>query len=90
MDYLRVFDYLSVAALAFMSYGILKQWHHVYKTKSAKDIVIQEVLIRFVVTAVLYVKIFLVGDFYLIVGQSILLFAIGVYFITLAFLKSQP
>ena len=86
---MAIFDYLSVLALAFMSYGVLKQWHHIYKTGSVKDIVTQEVLIRFIVTVVLFVKIWLVGDIYLILGQTIFLVAVTIYFITLIALKKK-
>jgi len=87
MDFMRFFDYASVAALAFMSYGILSQWYHVFKSGTARDIVIKEVLIRFAVTIVLLVKILLVGDLYLIIGQLILTVAITIYITTLLIVK---
>jgi len=87
MTILKLFDYLAIAALAFMSYGILQQWHHIFKNRSARDIVAQEVLIRFAVTLVLLVKIFLVGDVYLIIGQLILMAAISIYTFTLLYIK---
>ena len=86
---LSFFDYLSVLALAFMSYGIMRQWHHVYKTKSVKDIELQEVFIRFIITYVLLVKILLVGDIYLIIGQFILATVMLIYFATIFKLKRQ-
>ena len=87
MIYFKIFDYLTIAALGFMSYGVLKQWYHIYKTKSAKDIITQEVIIRFIVTLVLWIKILLVRDKYLIIGQTIFLTAIIIYTFTLIKVK---
>ena len=89
MPYLiKLFDYLSVAALIFMSYGVLKQWLYIYKSRSAKDIVTQEVVIRFIITAVLFIKIILIKDPYLIVGQAIFLISISIYAFTLLKIKN--
>ncbi|OHA89832.1 MAG: hypothetical protein A2741_02965 [Candidatus Zambryskibacteria bacterium RIFCSPHIGHO2_01_FULL_43_27] len=87
--YLAIFDWLSVLALIFMSIGIFKQWMHIQKTGSADDIVTQEVLTRFIITWILFVKIVLVGDIYLIIGQVVLGIAITMYFITLLHVKSR-
>lgn len=89
MSIIKTFDYLAVAALVFMSYGVLKQWYHIFKNRSARDIVGQEVLIRWVITLVLLVKIFLVGDIYLIIGQLVLMAAISVYALTLFHIKKD-
>jgi hypothetical protein len=87
MDVLRIFDYLSVAALVFMSYGIFRQWYRIHTTNSVHDIELQEVLIRCVITYILLIKMFLVGDIYLIIGQCIFAVAILIYFITVLKLK---
>ena len=89
MTLVKIFDYLSVAALGFMSYGILRQWWHVYKTKSVRDIVATEVVIRCIITLVLLVKLFLVGDAYLIIGQILLAIVILIYTVTLLILKNN-
>ena len=88
-SYLAIFDWLSILALIFMSMGIFKQWMHIQKTGSADDIVTQEVLTRFIITWILFVKIVLVGDIYLIIGQVVLGIAITMYFITLLHVKSR-
>ncbi len=84
---MKIFDYLAVASLAFMSYGILTQWWQIKKSNSVKNISGQEVAIRFLVTLILLVKILLVGDAYLIVGQVLLSLAVAIYFITLIKIK---
>ncbi|MBX4211222.1 MAG: hypothetical protein KW806_00255 [Candidatus Yanofskybacteria bacterium] len=87
MNYTHILNYLSLTALVFMSFGILRQWRHVAHSQSAKDIVFSEVAIRFGLTAILWIKIYLLHDKYLIVGQSALLFALTVYIVTLARIK---
>lgn len=86
---IKIFDYLAVAALAFMSYGVLKQWHHIFKNKSAQDIITQEVFIRWIITFVLLIKILFVGDTYLIIGQLIFTVAISIYALTLFYIKNK-
>lgn len=87
MSYAIVFNYLTVTALAVMSFGILEQWWRTYKTRSAEDIVSTEVIIRFMVTLILFIKLWLVGDVFLIIGQTILLSAITLYAATLLYYK---
>ncbi len=84
-----MFDYLSVGTLAFLSYGVLAQWWHIYITKSAKDIVLREVIIRLAATFILWIKMLLVQDIYLIIGQSIFLVAVTIYTVTLVKIKSK-
>ena len=84
---IHAFDYIAVLCLGFMSFGILKQWWHIYRTGSAEGIVTTEVVIRFIVTFLLLVKIILVGDPYLIAGQLLLAGAISVYLFTLLPIK---
>jgi len=88
-SYLAIFDWLSVLALVFMGFGVLKQWRHIYKTRSVKDIVTQEVFIRFIITWILSVKIILIGDIYLIVGQIIFGVTMTIYFFTLLIIKRK-
>ena len=85
--FLKIFDYLSLAVLVFLSYGVFVQWWHIYKTKSVKDIVTREVVIRFFATLILFIKLVLVGDPYLIIGQAVFLAIVTIYLITLARLK---
>ncbi len=87
MDLVSIVNILAIAALAFMSFGILKQWHLIRKTGVTSGISLTEVLIRFTVTYVLLVKILLVGDIYLIVGQIMLAAAITLYMITLVLVR---
>lgn len=87
MSILKIFDYLTITSLAFLSYGVLSQWHYIFKSKSIRDIAIQDVLIRWIATLVLLIKIIFVGDFYLIVGQSIFSLAISIYALTLLHIK---
>ena len=87
MSILKVFDYLTIASLAFLSYGVLAQWHYIFKNKSIRDIVVQDVLIRWIATLVLLIKIIFVGDLYLIIGQSIFSLAISIYALTLFYIK---
>ena len=86
---IKIFDYLSVAGLIFISYGTLLQWYHILKNKSAKDILTQDVMIRWIITLVLLVKVLFVGDIYLIIGQSIWSVAISIYALTLLYIKSS-
>ena len=87
MDYLKIFDYLSVITLAFLSYGVLSQWWYIYKSKSVKDILTKEVVIRFLATFILWIKMLLVKDIYLIMGQTIFLIAVLTYTLTLIKIK---
>ncbi|MEK7536885.1 MAG: hypothetical protein AAB584_00355 [Patescibacteria group bacterium] len=89
MTILKIFDYLTIASLAFLSYGVLSQWHYIFKSKSIRDIVVQDVLIRWIATLVLLIKIVFVGDLYLIIGQSIFSLAISTYALTLLYIKSR-
>jgi hypothetical protein len=84
---LHILDWLSVAALAFMSYGIVGQWLQIRKLSSIREINLREVAIRWTVTAILMVKLALVGDPYLIVGQLLLLSAVSLYIVTLLRIK---
>jgi hypothetical protein len=84
---LHIFDWLSVAALAFLSYGIVSQWLQIRKFSSIREINLREVVIRWTVTAILLVKLVLVGDLYLIIGQLLLLLAVSLYIVTLIRIK---
>lgn len=87
MNYLFIFDWLSLLALFVMSIGVLMQWRKIYKTRSVRDIETKEVFIRFSITLVLLIKIFLIGDVYLIAGQIALTISLSLYFFTLLYLK---
>jgi hypothetical protein len=87
-----LFNYLSVAGLAFMSFGVFSQWLLTRKKKTVGDISVTEVIIRGIVTAILYVKIVMVKDPYLIIGQTIFLFAVIVNSSTIIYynFKNKP
>jgi len=87
MNYLFIFDWLSLLALFAVSIGVLMQWRKIYITRSVHDIETKEVFIRFFITLILLVKIFLLKDVYLIIGQTALALSLTVYFLTLLHLK---
>lgn len=87
MSIIKIFDYLSVAGLAFISYGTLLQWYHIFKNKSARDILVQDVMIRWIITLVLLIKVVFIKDIYLIIGQSIWSITISGYALTLLYIK---
>jgi len=89
MDLIPIVNGLAIAALAFMSFGIFKQWHLVWTTRVTSGISLTEVSIRFTVTYILLVKILLVGDIYLIIGQILLAGAITLYLATLLLVRHR-
>ncbi|MEK7589167.1 MAG: hypothetical protein AAB479_00865 [Patescibacteria group bacterium] len=89
MHVTTVFNWLSIAALGFMSWGIIGQWLKIRHRTSIEEISLREVTIRWTVTVVLLVKIILVKDPYLIAGQLLLLAGISLYFGTLVIIKNR-
>ena len=89
MSIIKLFDYLSVLALALLSFGILEQWWNIRKTRAIHEIVFSEVVIRFVVSAILVVKLFFLKDAYLLIGQILFMVAVTIYLATLLIIKHK-
>ena len=84
-----IFGILSVVALGFLSFGVLKQWRLVSRTGSTANISTTEVTIRVVVTVILLIKILLTGDLYLSIGQSLLATVLVIYYIHFLHLRTK-
>ncbi len=74
-----VINYATIIAFIALSIGILLQIRKIFKRKSVKDISIAEVSIRLSATFLIWLKIIMTHDSYLLLGQSLVLFVYSSY-----------